>query len=59
MSGVSTISLLMEYKEDYVNVTVKPITKARLNDYGHKGETYDQIISRLLDLAKQHTEDAQ
>jgi hypothetical protein len=33
-------------------IRIKVKTKKRLDEFGKKSETYDDIINRLLDLAK-------
>jgi len=35
-------------------IAIKPDTREELKTIGSKGETYDQIISALIELAKQH-----
>lgn len=40
----------MPYGKDYLNITVLPDTKNRINNYGKKGETYDQILNRIFDV---------
>lgn len=37
----------------YVMVPVLPETKERLAEFGRKGETYDQLVNRLLDEASE------
>ena len=38
--------------EDYVltTVSVSKNTRNRLRMYGHKGETYDDILNRMMDV---------
>ena len=35
-------------------IIVRKDTRNQLKDIGSKGETYDEIISQLIELAKQH-----
>lgn len=41
-----------EKKEQNPKVVVMPETKAALDELGSKGETYDEIIQRLIKGAK-------
>ncbi|MEM2875249.1 MAG: hypothetical protein QW567_04455 [Candidatus Hadarchaeales archaeon] len=34
----------------YANIPVSPQTKDRLDRYGYKNETYDELINRVLDV---------
>jgi hypothetical protein len=34
---------------EYTSIRIKPETRDRLQKAGRKGETYDQIVNRLLD----------
>lgn len=36
----------------YENVPVKGPTKARLDGLGKKGETYDELLNRLMDVVE-------
>ena len=40
-------------KEDATTIQLSRATRDQLKELGKKGETYDEIIKRLLKLAKQ------
>jgi len=43
----------MTQKSKYTTIALSPRTKERLNGIGRKGETYDDIVVRLLDFYKE------
>lgn len=42
------IRVMMFAMTEYENIPVKPETKKLVDELGHKGETYDEIIMRLV-----------
>jgi hypothetical protein len=42
----------MEIEQKLSTIAIKPETKARLDKVGDKGDTYEDIIKRLLDQYK-------
>ena len=38
--------------EKYETIPVFPETKMRVDEFGKKNETYDELINRLLEIAK-------
>ncbi|MEM3666865.1 MAG: hypothetical protein QW222_07285 [Candidatus Bathyarchaeia archaeon] len=42
-----------EKKKKYTSIPVSPETAEKLRMLGHKGETYDQIINRLINALVQ------
>jgi len=45
---IITIITMITMSKKYSPIPVLEETKARLNSYGHKGETYDELLNRLL-----------
>lgn len=37
-------------------VALEHITKNRINRFGSMGESYDEVVSKILDVAEQDTE---
>jgi len=48
----------MTYWQDHCNLPVSKEIRKQLNDLGHKGETYDAILTRLIESYKQHMAEA-
>ena len=44
----------MNNNEDFTNIRVKKATRDRLVKFGIKGETYDDIITKLMDIAEKY-----
>jgi len=42
----------MQNKEDITTIQITKQTRDELKKHGIKGETYDEIIKKLLELAK-------
>lgn len=42
--------------DEMTMIPVKKSTRERLKDVGKKGETYDEIINRLIDFWREHHE---
>jgi hypothetical protein len=44
---------------DFTTISIKRETRDRLQRYGRKGESYEEILNRLLDLLKLYQEQIQ
>lgn len=44
----------MNENEDFTTIRIKKSTREILQNMGKKGETYDDIITRLIDIAKKY-----
>ncbi len=44
--------MTMPYKKGVTTIQLTPVTREKLKDLGKKGETYEDIILRLLKLHK-------
>jgi hypothetical protein len=42
--------LMRTKSSKYANIPVSPATKDRLDRYGYKNETYDEVLNRVLDV---------
>ncbi len=43
-------------KSVVTTIAIKPSTRDKLGEYVHKHDTYDDIINKLLEIAKKHPE---